>query len=205
MLTRRQRRSRPPSPATSRRRSKATQIDDTDPLNAPRRDQHDRPPTGRSGTRHADPADSCRQAGASGTASRPMLATTTVPIDADEVRRGRPATRVFLKIVIGLCAGGIIVAVERAGDSVAKTRSSHRRVMASARLALIIAIHPRSGEVRSEPDVWPGMRRVRLSMWASLLGHRSPVAEIVVTASTSSAWGQSPGVTMGLNPGLDHP
>jgi hypothetical protein len=57
---------------------------------------------------------------ASSSVSKPSASTTTTsPVDAmrfDEIAR----TRIFLKIVLALCAGGIIVALSTGGDPVAK-------------------------------------------------------------------------------------
>ena len=89
---------------------------------------------------HQLPTQQIATARRASTLSKPSAATTTTsPVDAmrfDEIAR----TRIFLKIVLALCAGGIIVALSTGGDPVAKLVVLIGSIAASLGSLVLLAI-----------------------------------------------------------------
>jgi len=141
-----------------------------------------------------------RRGGASGSASLSRIgsATTATPVEAmrlDEIER----SRVFLKVVLAICFGGIVVAFTASGDPVARrvvllgTLSS----LVGAAWILVITRDPAKYELRR--IIAPGMLIISGSMAGVYYwGTASPVAAMIVYGIYFFSLASSARITTGV-------
>jgi eukaryotic-like serine/threonine-protein kinase len=124
--------------------------------------------------------------------------TTTSPVDAmkfDEIAR----TRIFLKIVLALCAGGIIVAVSTGGDPVAKVVVLVGSIASALSSLAVLVIMRDAATYDQRKLLLPGLPIVFGSMAGVYYwGTGSPVAAMLVYGIYFFSLGANRSVTTAL-------